>query len=214
MMGLGGSGLGDLLKTIVGAGLGTFFMQALLTLWRDGRQRGSSARYMAMRLAVMLEAFAGRCADMIAENDNAIELPDEEYPQWITALPELPEYPTDSDGWRAIDGSLATRCLEFRNRIEGSQGLIRSTCQSDEDGMKDQIDRQAAERGMEAWHLAVDMRRENGLPKVDLVWDFTSTLNSAIDRVDKSKRDRLERSAASMQALAARFAAMPSETKS
>src|SRR6185312_1037086 len=93
---------GDLTKTVVGAGLGTAIVQVLPAICRDIRHRKAHAAVMAVRLAVILEAYAAACLDLIARNNDAEAPPDEEYPYWETSLPELPAYPDDIEGWRTI----------------------------------------------------------------------------------------------------------------
>jgi hypothetical protein len=51
---------------------------------------------MARRLAVVLEAYALKCLDLIQNNDMA-EL-QEDGPGCSSELPELPSYPDDVDG--------------------------------------------------------------------------------------------------------------------
>src|SRR4051794_11613253 len=95
-------GWGDLIKTIIGAGIGSALVQVLAPFIRDYRQRKMTAAYMSMRLAVILEAFARECAELIEANKNAQTRPDEEFPDWDVNLPELAPYPDDGDGWRAL----------------------------------------------------------------------------------------------------------------
>jgi hypothetical protein len=100
-----------LVQTFVGAGVGTAVVTGLISIYRDHRHKKSQAAYMAMRLAVVLEAVAADCSDLIADNATARQSADEQFPDWKTKLPELPPYPDDAEGWRAIDRKLAGRCL-------------------------------------------------------------------------------------------------------
>ena len=52
--------------------------------------------------------------------------PDEQYPNLTTSLPELSSYPKDIEGRRALNQTLAGRCLNFPNKMSGSK-VIRST---------------------------------------------------------------------------------------
>ena len=88
------------------------------SIYRDSHHRKLQAAYMAMRLAVILEFYASACAHFIQENANVQPPPPtEEFPEWTVELPELPAYPDDADGWRAIDRTLAGRCLNLRPRF-------------------------------------------------------------------------------------------------
>jgi hypothetical protein len=175
-----------LAKTAIGAGFGTALVQGLLAIYRDRRHRKSQAAYMAMRVAVTLEFYASACADFIQKNANVEPPPTEQYPAWTTELPELPAYPDDADGWRAIDRALAGRCLNFRNKIHGSQGIINSAIEYSIDDLEDTLGKQADERGLEAWNLAVALRRRHGVEEVDTVWEYTNTLERALRKVEKA----------------------------
>jgi hypothetical protein len=114
----------DLVETAFAAGVGSALVQICMLLYLGRRQRQTHAAYMAMRLAVILEAFASSCSDFIQKNMNAYQAEDREFPDWDAKLPELGPYPEDSDGWRAIDRKLAGRSLGLRNKIAESQSLI------------------------------------------------------------------------------------------
>jgi hypothetical protein len=48
--------------------------------------------------------------------------PDEQYPDWNSALPDLLELPSDPDGWRYLDRKLVARSLIFRTRFMEAKG--------------------------------------------------------------------------------------------
>lgn len=166
-------------------------------------QRRSHAGYLALRLATMLEGYAYECASFIGDNANAPHHPDQEFPSWKIRLPELPSFPGEQDGWHAIDLKLAGRALDLRNHIVGSQGVVNSTAEYAEDDLEEELDQHAAERGQEAWALAKDLRTRHGLPPFDPVWDFTETLNTALNQAKKAIAERAERNAKLLQDLKA-----------
>jgi len=167
---------GDLVKTVLAAGVGSALVQIVMPLYLGRRQREDHAAYMAMRLAVILEAFARSCSDFIEANRNAYHQEDQEFPDWDATLPKLGSYPEDSDGWRAIDRNLAGRCLGLRNKIAESQGLISSVIEYSEDELGDTLDEHAAKRGLEAWQLAVELRKRSGVEEVEPDWDYADVL--------------------------------------
>ena len=129
----GGSGMewlgwewGRFFMMIVSAGVGSALVQSLMPIYRDRRTRRKQAAYMAMRLAVVMENFAWACANFIQDNHTARTPPDEEYPAWEIALPELLAYPEDADGWRAIAPKLAGRVFGLRNKLHESKSTIRN----------------------------------------------------------------------------------------
>lgn len=170
-------------KTILGAGLGSAVVQTVFTIVRERRERADRAAYLAMRLAVQLEAFASECADLILKNDTAYEPPDEPLPDWDTRLPKMPDYPTDAEGWRSIDRALAGQALDLVNRVEGGRSMIRSVGDYQEESLGDEVAIQAASRGLEAVEIARGLRRKHKVSAKEPVWDYETTLLSAKEKV-------------------------------
>lgn len=179
----------------LGAGLAT----AAVTLYRDNRQTNAQASHLAARLAVMLEAYASSCQDFIEANANAYHEPDQEFPNWKTRLPELPPYPEDVEGWRAISLKLSERCLNLRNKITGSQSVISSTIEFDMDSLEDELSELASSRGLDAWEIAATLRKRYGLKKPEMVWDYVEALNASKDSALKSKERKAKSRAKLMQ---------------
>jgi hypothetical protein len=175
---------------IAGAGVGSAVAQALMPLYRDRRMRRKHAAYMAMRLAVAMENFAWACANFIQDNHNARIPPDEEYPAWEIALPELPAYPEDVDGWRALAPKLAGRVFGMRNKLNESNSTIRNIIEFNKAELGWVLDEQAASRGLEAWRMAVDLRRTYWIEPVELEWNYPDYLQSALDTAMKQRKER------------------------
>jgi hypothetical protein len=136
---------------------------------------------MAIRLAVILEAYAAACFDLISTNENAQHRPDERLPDWTVRLPELADYPDDAEGWRALDRQLAGRTLGFRNKVRESQGVIHDIIYFNDDAIGDSVDREATARGLEAWKLAADLRKKHKVEAAEKVWDYVEPL----ERIEK-----------------------------
>lgn len=177
------------------------FLSGLREWWTSSQKRRAHAGYHALRLAVVLEAYAYECSDFIDKNDNAQTLPDQEYPEWDVTLPGLPAYPDDAEGWQAIDLRLAARALNLRNRITGSQDIIASTIEFSEDDLGDTLDEHASERGLEAWEIAVALRRKHGLDPVELIWDFVDSMQRTLQKARDAKAERRERNARAWEAM-------------
>jgi len=129
---------------------------------RDRRQSRRHAAYMAMRLAVALEAYSEGCADLVQRNAREAPRRNEEPSARTMALPTPPHYPEDLDGWKAIDHTLADRCLSFESRTRQSQAIIASII-GDGRRLAGELETQAIERGLEAWDLAVELRKRHRL---------------------------------------------------
>jgi len=186
---------GSIVKTIIGAGVGSAIIQGLLPYLRDRRHRADQAAYMSLRLAVTLEFYTLACADFVQKNQNAQRPPEAEYPDWDPELPELPPYPDDIDGWRAVDRGLASACLNLRNAIHASRGLVNATIEYSMDDLGDVLTEQAAKRGIEAWRIASKLRRVSNFDPVENSWDFVSMLETKLKSATASKQHRQERNA-------------------
>ncbi len=152
---------------------------------------------MSLRLAVCLEAYAIACAHFISENTNAEQQPlnqDEQYPNWNVRLPQPPEFPDDPDGWLAIDRSLAGRCLNLPAKIQGSQSVIDSMVEHEQDDLYYTLDEEAAQRGLEAWRLAMELRRKQGVEPVETVWDYAAGMEGSLSSAQKRRAERARRS--------------------
>jgi hypothetical protein len=181
---------------IAGAGVGSAAVQVLMPVYRERRMRRKHAVYMAMRLAVLMENFAWACANFIEDNHDVRILPGAEYPAWETALPELPAYPEDIDGWRALAPKLAVRVFGLRNKLHQSQSTIRNATDGNKSEFGCVLDEQAAARGLEAWRVAVDLRKNYGIEPIELEWDFPDYLRRAFDTAAKEREERRQRAVA------------------
>lgn len=191
-----------IVQTVLGAGAGTAIVQIVAPMLMEGRRRKAHARYLAMRLSVILEDYASKCVDFIVENGEAITPPDSEFPAWNSNLPKLPALPADDEGWRAIDQSLASRILSLPNKIAGSQGVIGAVGEWEPDDLGEHLDEHAAARGLEAWALAEELRRAHDLAPVDLIWDVPGSLRSTAKSAEEDKRKREAAAARNAEALA------------
>jgi hypothetical protein len=173
-------------------------------LWATHVKRKSEASYLALRLATILEGYAYDCASFIGDNADAPEGPDDEFPKWKVKLPTLPPFPEEKEGWHSIDLRLAARVLDVRNHPAGSQGVIDATNRFESlPDLGDELDEHAGARGQEAWALAKDLRSCYGLPAFKPVWDFTDTLENALQQAKKAKEKRASSQAEMWQKLAA-----------
>lgn len=172
--------------------------------WRTASVRNKAhAGYLALRVAVLLESYAYACSEFISDNGAAPHLPDQEFPEWDTSLPELAPYPDDADGWRAMDRNLAGRILGFPNKVRSSQGIIRLTIEHTLEDLGEALDEQAAERGLEAWQLAEELRERYRIPAADVVWSYAKNLQAALDGAKKAQAERAEKQAHYLAELAA-----------
>jgi len=181
---------------IAAAGLGSGLVQALLPIYRDRRMRRKQAVYMAMRLAALMENFACACANLIENNRDVLKPSDADHPVWKSALPELPAYPEDVDGWRALAPKLAARAFGLENKLHQSQSAIRNTDERNKPEFGSVLYEQAAARRLEAWRIAVDLRKTYGIEPIDLEWDYPDYLRRALVTVAKERKEHRQRAVA------------------
>jgi hypothetical protein len=81
----------SILRTAFGAGLGTAAVQGGISLYKERARKDENAAYLALRIAVLLEAYTSKCCDLYFGNANTQQAPDEQYPSWETELPTPPE---------------------------------------------------------------------------------------------------------------------------
>lgn len=164
---------------VLGALLG--FLNIWIGMWRDRRKKVADGTYLALRLAVVLEAYASDCSEMIQGNMRAETKPDHEFPDWNMKLPEIPPYVDDNEGWRALDPEIAGECLDLRNRAIGYQSSIYGRVEfSPDDG--EIISKYCASKlGLESWDLAVKLRKKYRLKPIKPIFGYHHYLRSELD---------------------------------
>ncbi|MDE2163595.1 MAG: hypothetical protein KGJ53_10560 [Alphaproteobacteria bacterium] len=161
-------------------GIGATVITLIATSHRDTGLRRRVATYLAMRVAITLEAFAIACADLIGENQRAQPSNDDEGPRKL--LPRLPSYPSGGD-WRTLDMSLANRALAFRNDLAVSANAMYYEFDMNAKKQSDACDDQAAKRGVQAWDLARELRAFYRLPEYSPGFCVRSYLQKHIDEL-------------------------------
>lgn len=164
---------------VLGAFLG--FLNIWIGIWRDRRKRISDGTYLALRIAVVLEAYASDCADLIQSNNRVETKPDHEFPDWNLKLPELPPYVEDNDGWRALYLEIAADCLDLRNRLAGYQGIIYGRIEFSPEEADLITTYCASKLGLEAWELAVRIRKHYGLSLIQPIFGYHHYLRRELD---------------------------------
>lgn len=168
----------EIAKLALSAGVATAaFNQSVSWLrdWhKDRRGRKLDAQYSALRLAVILEAFALECATQLAEYD-MYETSGANAGTLHTTLPKLKSYPEDLD-WRLLDTELAARALTLPVEISfGEQGIaFMFEATSDPDSVAQECAEKTAVYGLRAWKLAAALRSRYGFPAFERThsgWD-------------------------------------------
>jgi hypothetical protein len=110
------------------------------------------ARYLAIRLAMMLEGFAIECADAIAAQDMHNQS-ERHAGAAHGALPDLPPYPDEAD-WKVLEPQFLARALTLRNELRLSDKMIAFWADIDRECIPQECDQQCGKCGYMAWELA------------------------------------------------------------
>jgi len=179
-------------RTIIGAGIGTTFVQVGYAVYQERYRKRSHAAYMAMRLAVTLEAYAAASWDLIARNRTEEPHPEGRFTGNAT-LPLLSPYPEDVEGWRAIDRALAGRCLSLPLKVHANQvdiGWTGTFVEEDWDNVGELVEKMAADRGLDAWKLASALRSRHRIERADEGLNFSDRLTEVVNSAAQAQADQ------------------------
>lgn len=147
------------------------------------------AKYLALRVAVVLESFSIECAKIITDN-HRYEGAEECSGSTHSCLPSPPEYPFDVD-WKSLPPDLSDRVLSFVNEITLSKQDIEFMYDIDEERIVSTCSEHAGKCGYRALLIASSLRKQHDLPLFDpnqFAWDILPILKSAHDAAFKTKR--------------------------
>jgi hypothetical protein len=159
---------------------GSSVLSALLTsglsLFVQWRRASANARYLALRVAVTLEAFALACYHVVADHDvhdNSAGNLGKEH----DAFPEIAAYP-ESLEWQALPPRLLSRVLNFRNEIKISEARLKFQWDLDPGGLTETLSEECAHRGSQAMDIVNDLRQTYGLAPLQADYDFAQRLRA------------------------------------
>lgn len=184
-----------ILTLVFGTGLATAIFNQSIAWWRDARHERLAttrdARYLAIRLAVMLERFAIDCAEAVVAQDMYNDSEGHAGALHGT-LPDLPLFPDEAD-WKTLAPDFLARALTLRNELPLSDKAIAFWEDVDRTCIPRACDLQCGKCGYMAWVLAADLRHHYNLGTFDpklTSWDIVKTLKPLHDQVLKDARDR------------------------
>ena len=152
------------------------------------------ARYIALRVAIVLETFALECAHVISDH-NMHETSGGHAGQRHAGLPELQSYPSDLE-WKALQQNLAARALSLPIEVKSAERSVAFMWDvtADQDSAMDSCSEGAARCGLLAWKLAADLRQSYGYPPLVLQrdgWDPVKLLRETDDTFTDQRELRL-----------------------
>jgi hypothetical protein len=143
---------------------------------------------LALRVAVLLEAYADTCSDVAGEID-LHESSRGHGGKQITELPKVPDYPADDDSWRLVAPDLLDRCLSFPNKVAASQKVVDSVhIWGDRGDLVQQCMEECVDRGLEAWNLAADLRKRYRFEPHSHVYDYADHLRRMKESVIERRK--------------------------
>lgn len=180
--------------TALSTGLATALLNQGIGWWRETASQKSTlerdARYLAIRVAVILERFAIDCADAIADQDLFSSSSGHAGRRHAT-IPKLAEYPSDAD-WKALRADLLASALTLRNEISLSDSKISFWEEIDRDCIPGECKQQCGKCGYIAWLLAADLRSHYALGDFEphrTSWDVVKVLRREHDRALKDVKE-------------------------
>lgn len=169
------AGTSGVLSALVVYGLG------LLDHWR---KKGRDAGYLAIRIATALEAYADDCLTIIGEFDIYRQSGGAGGSQ-STSLPNAPNFPEDTEGWRSLPTELVADVLSFPNHIRAGQDRISfDWANAGEMAAWDDCEDECARLGDRAWKLAVRLRTKYGFPAFTPPFDIGASLARIVNERD------------------------------
>jgi hypothetical protein len=180
-------------------GLATAIFNQGISWWREHtlemRATGKEARYLAIRLAVILERFALDCADGIA-GQKMYNRHGPEVGRAHGALPDLAPYPDESE-WKSLEPDFLARALTLRNELVLADRAIGFWADVEPECVPGTCDEECGKCGFFAWTLAANLRRHyrfSPFAPDKTSWSIVDTLKREHDSAMKKARERATRS--------------------
>ncbi|MGO9594777.1 MAG: hypothetical protein ACLQFT_20705 [Steroidobacteraceae bacterium] len=187
---------------IVGVVIGSF-LTLLRETWSDSRMRARHARYLAIRVVCTLDKYVENCAEVVSDDGLCMGQRDKEgcLQAQVPTPPPL-AFPDGLD-WKSIDHALMYRLLSMPNEAEAADRKIDFVSQyvagppDFEEFFEERRDKYAT-LGLAAFALTQEMRTKYDIPQQTLgEWNPAERLAKAKEQVEKDRRDRMQRLAAS-----------------
>jgi len=178
--------LSKIITIALGSSLLTAVFSQLFGLLRDFQKERREARYLALRVAVVLEGFSIACANIISDNKTYARA-EECFGSTRSQLPPAPEYPTDVD-WKSLSPDLSAQALSFINEIPLSAHAIEFMYDVEPELVPPECSKHAGKCGYRAWQIAAGLRKKYDLPVYDptlFSWDMVTTLKLKHDEAMK-----------------------------
>jgi len=169
------------------------FVNHRLTVSRENRARDQEriargeeherhARYLAIRVVCVLDAFVRDCAETVSGEGEF----DESTGEW-SATTDIPRvaFPDDVD-WKVVKPDHMYRALTLPNRVQDAEKIISQLAYVTGGGVELRMEqrRHFGKIGLDALQLAQDLRDSHGIPPLSPdSWDTRRLLVKALEKV-------------------------------
>lgn len=160
----------EFLTLTASAGLLSAGLSASIAAFGAWLARRRHARYLALRLAVQMDAYFHTCKDRLSEIES-YNASSGQAGRLYFSVPLPPEPPTDDTGWVNLDPKLSDRALSFKARVDYMNVVIRDDLEHDPapsgDGDTSRTLTFLYETAQDAYILAQDLRRKYDFKQLD-----------------------------------------------
>lgn len=153
----------EIILAILGTGIVSGFASFVIDYFRARSGRGRKKMYMCMRVAVALEEYAIRCAELVDATEAHFAQTNSPL---STNVPDPPVYPEDID-WQSIDPGTAYKAMSFLNECQAQAVDARYVYHFE--GNPFGIAEATKNSGRKAYELANVLRRTASLPSPEFV---------------------------------------------
>lgn len=182
------------------AGLTGVVIGSLLTwireVWSARRTRTDHARYLAIRVACVLDRYVGKCAEVVDDDGLSYGQRNEQgYLEPQVKTPDAPKFPNDLD-WNSIEHTMAYKILSMSNEAEAADSKISSISEyvasppDFEEYFQERAD-QYSKLGLAALAITQALREKYKLPSQEFGdWNPADRLTKAKLEVEADRKKR------------------------
>lgn len=181
-----------LVGVLIGSGI-TWFQ----TFWVNKQELNRSARYLAIRVACVLDKYVEDCAAVVRDDGLSYgQRTSEGFLEPQVKSPGPPVYPDDVD-WKSIDHEMMYKLLSFPSDVEGGEGIISAAWDiASPPDYEDWFEERAfwyAQFGLAAYALAEDLSNKYGIQKKTYKnWNPVAELKKELEALHKRRETRFE----------------------
>ena len=175
---------------LIGSGI-TWFQ----TIWVSKQELDRSARYLAIRVACILDKYVEDCAAVVRDDGLSYgQRTPEGYLEPQVKAPGPPVYPDDVD-WKSIDHEMMYKILSFPSDVEGGEGIISAAWEvAGPPDFEEWFEERAfwyAQFGLAAYALAEDLSKKYGIHKKAYKdWNPVAELKKELEALHKRRGER------------------------